>query len=213
MAAAGEALLQALQGQALVREALASAAVALYAAAGLPAVDPAALACCLAEGLFLDGASQGATVVRLPREGVSINATTAPAPVGLLDAHLQQRHGGGQGLAPQLRRLPPLNRICAMRGLLAALPGEVTCAPLALAGAAEVPEQQAGGAPRPWLLLVDGALPAIAAAIQVRRVWCACRGAGTAQVFFCETWLARSQHACRAAYEGALSACHLTHLY
>lgn len=165
VAAAGETLLLALQGTALVREALASAAVALYSAAALPAEAPAAVARCFAHGLLLAGDGGGAAPeLLLPGEGVA--AAAAPAPCGLLDAHLQRR-GSGRGLAAELQQLPPLNRICAIRGLLATMPAAVSCAPLTARWPGSGAQQQ------PWLLLLDGALPAIAAAIQVRR----CRAA------------------------------------
>lgn len=190
--AAGDALLLALQGQALVREAMASAAVALYAAAALPAARPAALARCFAQGLLVGSGSGaaggGAAPLLLLAEEADGSASKAAAAVGsgavgpaigLVDAHLRQRqarpdsavtsgssHDSGQsGLAEELSRLPPLNRICAIRGLLAAMPAAVACAPLVArwpgqAGQAGQREEQ------PWLLLVDGALPAISEAIQ-----------------------------------------------
>lgn len=184
--AAGDALLVALQGQALVREAMASAAVALYAAAALPDAPPAALACCFAQGLLLGGSSaaagQPAPVLLLPEEADAEGSAAAMAggaadfAVGLVDSHLRQRqaqpHSGSSssrgGLAGELSQLPPLNRICAIRGLLAAMPATVACAPLATrwsgqTGPAGQREEQ------PWLLLVDGALPAISAAIQASR--------------------------------------------
>lgn len=188
--AAGDALLVALQGQALVREAMASAAVALYAAAALPDAPPAALARCFAQGLLCSGGSGSAVVgqptpmLLLPTEAEGSAAAMAcgagDIAVGLVDSHLRQRQaqpnsdssrGSGRGsssqggLAGELRQLPPLNRICAIRGLLAAMPATVACAPLATrwsgqTGPAGQREEQ------PWLLLVDGALPAISAAIQ-----------------------------------------------
>lgn len=126
--AAGEALLLALQGQALVREALASAAVALYAAAALPAAAPAALARCLAQGLMLPRQDGGGQLPRLmlPEEAPAADAPLAgvsdaqegfeeqaAAPVGLLDAHLRQR---GASLAAELAKLAPISRVCAIRG-------------------------------------------------------------------------------------------------
>ncbi|KAL4419934.1 hypothetical protein ABPG75_007032 [Micractinium tetrahymenae] len=165
--AAGEALLLALQGQSLVRESLASAAVALYAAAALPAAAPAALARCLAQGLMLpaedgQGCSRPLQLL-LPTEAVAAGAAAqapsaadAAAPFGLLDGHLRQR---GASLAAELAKLSPISRVCAIRGLLSAIPAEVSCAPL-VAATPEGPAQQ------PWLPLVDGALPAISSAIQ-----------------------------------------------
>ena len=135
--AAGEALLLALQRQALVREALASAAVALYAAAALPAAPPAAVARCFAEGLLLaqpqqhipnggtsssvggSGEQPPPVLLLLPGEPAAEAAEGQRAPIGLLDARLQQRqqHGGRKaGLSAELRRLPPLSRLCAIRG-------------------------------------------------------------------------------------------------
>lgn len=163
VAAAGEALLLALRGQSLAREALASAAVALYASAALPAAAPAALARCFAEGLLAAEADGAAPPLHLllpgetaPAAGAAF-AGTAPPPAGLLDAHLRQE---GSSLVAELRRLPPLSRLCAVRGLLSALPGEVSCAPLRAVAA--------DGSQAQWLLLVDGALPAVSAAVQVR---------------------------------------------
>lgn len=140
--AAGQALLAALQGQALVRESLASAAVALYAAAALPAAAPAAMARCLAQGLMLadpllsgearqqqqQGQQQegsqpgGPPELLLPGQG-ACQAVAGPvgqapalrAPSGLLDAQLRER---GASLADELARLPPINRVCAIRGEL-----------------------------------------------------------------------------------------------
>lgn len=189
--AAGDALLGALQGQALVREALASAAVALYAAAALPAAPPAALARCFARGLMLGGGGSDASAAVEPDGPVLLLATEAeggtpaaadgaaePA-VGLVDAHLRQRqaHSSGSGtssssdesgspgqggLAGELSSLPPLNRICAIRGLLAATPAAVACAPLVPRWSGRTGQWDE----RPWLLLVNGALPAIEEAIQ-----------------------------------------------
>lgn len=162
VAAAGEALLLALRGQSLAREALASAAVALYASAALPAAAPAALARCFADGLLASEASGAAAPtprLLLPGEAAPAAGAAAAAaspPVGLLDAHLQRQ---GSSLVAELRRLPPLSRLCAVRGLLSALPAEVSCAPLRAVAA--------DGAHTQWLLLVDGALPAISAAVQV----------------------------------------------
>lgn len=186
VAAAGQALLVALQGQALVREVLASTAVALYAAVALPAAEPAALARCFAEGLVLSGGSGGGgsscgeqpavTPLRLllPGEaaGAGAGSSSAPAPpCGLVDERLRARQGGtGASLAAELQRLPALNRICAIRGLAGAMPAEVSCAPLAAAwpaGSALAAAWPAGEPQSRWLLLVDGALPAISAAIQV----------------------------------------------
>jgi hypothetical protein len=134
--AAGDALLCALSGRALVREALASAAVALAAAATLPAAPPAALALCLAEGLLLvPGGAEGGddaadsspgqplALLLLPEEAEggaesgTAGSTAPPAgrlPLGLLDCQLRQRGMGG--LAAELRRLPPISRLCALRG-------------------------------------------------------------------------------------------------
>lgn len=129
--AAGEALLLALQGQSLVREALASAAVALYAAAALPAAAPAALARCLSQGL-MPPAEHGQAgngqpkQLLLPSEapasaaaltGLTVDQATsivaaAPA-VGLLDGHLRQR---GASLEAELAKLAPITRVCAIRG-------------------------------------------------------------------------------------------------
>lgn len=175
--AAAQALLVALQGQALVREALASAAVALYAAAALPAAQPAALARCFAEGLVLAGSGgeqPAASPLRLLLPGETAAAdgggSASAPPCGLVDAQLRARQGGaGAGLAAELCRLPALNRICAIRGLAAAMPAEVSCAPLAAAwpvGSALAAAWPAGEPRSRWLLLVDGALPAISAAIQ-----------------------------------------------
>lgn len=133
--AAGEALLVALQGQVLVREALSSAAVALYAAAVLPAADPAAVARCLAQGLVLpppavQGEQQGEQLRReegeewqdqeltllLPGQAAMARAAAdaaAEVPLGWFGAALRQR---GSCLAAELRRLAPLNRACAIKG-------------------------------------------------------------------------------------------------
>lgn len=215
VAAAGQALLVALQGQALVRESLASAAVALYAAVALPAAEPAALARCFAEGLVLgvsgiDGSSSGSSAngtasggelqavaplrLLLPGEAAGGAGGSAPAvPCGLVDAWLRARQGGtGASLASELQRLPAINRICAIRGLAGAMPAEVSCAPLAAAWPAGSALAAAwpGGEPQSrWLLLVDGVLPAISAAIQV----------GWVQVLewtdACEHWLFRGVRA------------------
>lgn len=124
--AAGEALLLALQGQSLVREALASAAVALYAAAVLPAAAPAALAACLSQGLMLPGGQeqeqsggQPQPQLLLPGQAAgpyaaqAASTAEAAAAAGLLDAHLRQQ---GTSLAAELAKLAPINRVCAVRG-------------------------------------------------------------------------------------------------
>lgn len=190
--AAGHALLAALQGQALVREALASASVALYAAAALPAAAPAAMAHCFAQGLLSDAPQLLLTAHAAT--GAAAAGGAPPSP-GMLDEHLQQRGGSGSGagLAAELQRLAPVNRICALRGLLAAVPASVACAPLVVAE---------GGQGRPWLLLVDGALPEISAAIQVCLPALCLRGHAPTGVlccrWFCTRHLRSARLACRA---------------
>ena len=151
--AAGTALLRALSGSMLAREALSSAAVALYAAAALPPNPPAVMAADLAEGLrLLPGAANNAAAAAAADQGVLVS---------VLDAALRHR---GSSLVADLMRMPELSRVCALRGLLAALPAEVLCWPLAYpTDAAAGPAGDSSGA---WQLLRDGALPSLCAAIQ-----------------------------------------------
>ena len=61
----------AVQGSALAREAMSSAAVALYAAAALPAVPPATIAHELALGLFISSIGSAPNVRLITQSGMS----------------------------------------------------------------------------------------------------------------------------------------------
>ena len=187
---AGTALLEALKGTTLAREALSSAAVALCAAAVLPAASaPDSLVVCLAQGLRLapsavqllpaPAGEAGAPLSAAAADGrVLVVAEAGPGHVvGLVDAQLRQQDSS---LAAELATIPDLNRVCALRGLLAALPAEVLCAPLPwLPGGCAAGSGGGGGNGRSssckggWMLLRDGALPAICGAIKVG--FAACR--------------------------------------
>ncbi|GLC36743.1 hypothetical protein PLESTB_000787500 [Pleodorina starrii] len=172
---AGTAMLRALQGRVLVREALASAAVVLWASSLLPYVTPGAAAAAFGQGLFFSspggsggggaGAGPGAVLVY-----DSAGATQAgEAPLGSwLDEWL--RNHRGSSLVSELRRFSPIGRICSLKGLVTAMPKEATCAPLWVhcASASDAPppppqpqpavDTAATDGRRPWHFLIDGAL-------------------------------------------------------
>lgn len=106
----------------LAREALASAAVALYAAATLPAASPQATALHFAEGLLMPPAAApaaaGAASLRLVVPGVGAAVSSGDGalegpPLSLLDAKLRS---GGSSLVAELRRMPSISRVCALKG-------------------------------------------------------------------------------------------------
>jgi hypothetical protein len=142
-----------LQGNLLVREALASAAVLLYAVAALPDQRPDTMALAIARGLLCPGEQ-----LELPPAADSTSSSQqqqAGAGPGLLDTLLQQQ---GTSLVQQLQTLSPVGRICAIRGLLTCLPRATLCATLV-----HTPVRQP---PRSWHLLADGVLPAACAAVE-----------------------------------------------
>lgn len=116
------------QGSVLAREALASAAVALYAATTLPAATPQAVALHFAEGLLrpppqtIHPSSEGGhaedakrnrpTATRLVAAAGGPTALEAP-PLGLVDTQLRD---GGSSLVHQLQGLPDIARVCALKG-------------------------------------------------------------------------------------------------
>jgi hypothetical protein len=172
---ATEALLAALHSQALVREGMASAAVGLWHAALLPAVPPAAAALAVVRGLELDGggASQGGqdgAAGAALRPGAELEAAWLEGSLveALLAARAEAARGPGAAaaarrahgscLAAELADVGPLGRLCAVKGLLMALPAQVLCCDL---------NGGAGGASDgSWCVLIDGALPVAARALQ-----------------------------------------------
>lgn len=106
----------------LAREALASAAVALYAAATLPAASPQATALHFAEGLLMPPAAApaaaGAASLRLVALGADAAVSSGDGalegpPLSLLDAKLRS---GGSSLVAELHRMPAISRVCALKG-------------------------------------------------------------------------------------------------
>lgn len=124
------------QGRALVREALASAAVVLWAASLLPAVEPGAAAAAFGQGLFFAASPTvvaGATVGSIPvydssyGSGSVVDAAAAVAAAvgtypplgGWLDEWFRSR---GSSLVAELHRFSPIGRICSLKGLVTAMP-------------------------------------------------------------------------------------------
>ncbi|GAB4815827.1 hypothetical protein N2152v2_002873 [Parachlorella kessleri] len=191
-----------MQGSVLAREALASAAVALYAAATLPSGDPRAAALHFSEGLLLPGpaavdtpaplgAGAGSTTAAPPAAALGGGSIPTPAAelrlrkpggvaklvaerggpgavegpsLGLLDEELRSR---GSCLVAELQSLPAISRVCALKGLLYALPMEVCCTPLLLLKARPGVEGEEGdGGGQPWMLLTDGAISVLSEAVR-----------------------------------------------
>ncbi|KAK9830510.1 hypothetical protein WJX72_012147 [[Myrmecia] bisecta] len=168
---AAEAMLEALQGASLAREALSSAAVALSAAARLPSVQPAVSALEIAEGLDL-----------APQPGMLGLAEGLQG----IDAGIvaEQLAAAGTSLPQRLRQLSAFAKICALKGLVSMLPTAVLCAPLQLhhpqgsphdansSGTAAVQPGPAadianGQTQEAWCWLSRGALPAACAGVLV----------------------------------------------
>lgn len=146
---AARAMLQALQGRALVREAMASAASVLWVTALAPGLPPPAVAAVFATGLFLspEQTSQGASIQWTgpdvghnspPAAGASAAAlpgcSGASDPyrgLGVVDEGL--RAAGGRGLVQELQRLSAVGKLCGLKGLATVLPlRDVLCSPLRL---------------------------------------------------------------------------------
>jgi hypothetical protein len=133
VAAAAECMLEALQGTALVREAMASAAVVVWAAATLPEVPAGAAAAAFAAGLTptqLDASSlASAAGAGSSTTSSSSNGTKSLQQVwsssSLLEQLLQAR---GSSLVSELQQASPAGRICAVKGLLTAMPAEALMA-------------------------------------------------------------------------------------
>jgi hypothetical protein len=119
------------QGRALIREALASAAVVLWAAALLPHVAPGAAAAAFGQGLFFgiappppppagDGAADAAGTQVLVYDSGAAGLVPGDAPLNAwLDEWLRSR---GSSLVSELRRFSPIGRICSLKGLVTAMP-------------------------------------------------------------------------------------------
>jgi hypothetical protein len=125
VAAAATCMLEALQGTALVREAMASAAVVVWAAATLPDVPAAAAAAAFAAGLTpsqLDAAA-AAACASSGSSGLSLQQVWSSS--SLLEQLLQAQ---GSSLVTELQRASPAGRICAVKGLLTAMPAEALMA-------------------------------------------------------------------------------------
>jgi hypothetical protein len=124
VAAAAECMLEALQGNALVREAMASAAVVVWAAATLPDVPAAAAAAAFAAGLTpcqLHAAAPQEVATGSLSSSSSMSLQEVWASSSLLEQFLQAR---GSSLVAELHRASPAGRICAVKGLLTAMPAE-----------------------------------------------------------------------------------------
>ena len=120
-------MLRALQGRALVREAMASAASVVWVAALTPDVPVARIAAQLAEGLFLDE-DQVAS-------GAEISASEGFPPSGpgrgsVAEGAVERglREAWASSLALELRRASPVGRTCGVKGFTTALPLEALCA-------------------------------------------------------------------------------------
>jgi hypothetical protein len=125
-------MLSALQGTLLVREAMASAAVVVWAAAVLPAVPPAAAALVFAAGLMpqqLPERCVAAAAAAAESAPLSAAVSTGPALASQLlhcfsSSSLLQQHlaASGSSLLAELQAIPAAAKVCAVRGLLTAMP-------------------------------------------------------------------------------------------
>ncbi|KAG1680341.1 hypothetical protein FOA52_015431 [Chlamydomonas sp. UWO 241] len=174
---AASAMLCAMQGPGLVREALASAASVVWVSVLVPGgLAPPAAAALLAEGLFL-GEGQAGAGASIRWAGGDSGRTHSggagggggggdnePPPVArcAVDTLLRSASGAatgaasgsggsGGGLAHELRRCSIVGKICGLKGLVTALPLAASCATLALRGAR-------GAEPVPFCFLMDGVL-------------------------------------------------------
>jgi hypothetical protein len=137
VAAAAECMLEAMQGTALVREAMASAAVVVWAAATLPDVPAGAAAAAFAAGLTPSQLDTSSSLLAAAAAAAAGSSTTTSSCSGtkalqevwssssLLEQLLQAR---GSSLVSELQRASPAGRICAVKGLLTAMPAEALMA-------------------------------------------------------------------------------------
>ncbi|KAF6263138.1 putative death-receptor fusion protein-domain-containing protein [Scenedesmus sp. NREL 46B-D3] len=129
VAAAADCMLEALQGTALVREAMASAAVVVWAAATLPDVPAAAAAAAFAAGLTPGQLDKSAEAGAKPCVTITNTSSFSLQEVwsssSLLEQLLQAR---GSSLVLELQRASPAGRVCALKGLLTAMPAEALMA-------------------------------------------------------------------------------------
>lgn len=148
---AAQSMLSALHGLLMVREALASAAVVVWAAAVLPAVPPTAAALAFAVGLMpgqvpagIADIAAGSAADAVGSTGSSTDGVSTRARELLQEwrenSLLEQQLAlNGTSLALQLQKAPAVARVCALKGLLAAMPAA------ALAGNLGLQQQRTGG--------------------------------------------------------------------
>ena len=172
---AADAMLLGLRSRALIREAVVSAAVAVWQAALLPEVPPAAAAYAFARGLSLGAGGSGgaalppnAALEAAWLEGSVVERALA-ARAGAAAA-AADRAAYGSVFAAELARCSPLGRLCALKGLVTALPVRSLCCDLSAVASAggtdSGTDSSSGNAGTGWGLLIDGALPAALASIQ-----------------------------------------------
>lgn len=129
---AAQSMLCTLQGSLVVREALASAAVVVWSAAILPAVPPTAASLVVAAGLTPEQLPPGLAAAAAAVAGAhgvcarsgSISARAQQLLQAWRDSSLleQQLALQGRSLVAELQAAPHVARVCALRGLLAAMP-------------------------------------------------------------------------------------------
>lgn len=119
MVACARVMISALQGEVLVREAMASAAVLIWAVAAQPGVAPDVSARMFAEGLFFSPGGSGQEAIPS-----LVGSQVADEVSGFLDTHLRR---GGSSLAAEMQHFSALGRVCALKGLLTVMPQAVLC--------------------------------------------------------------------------------------
>lgn len=124
-------MLRALQGRALVREAMASAASVVWITALTPDVSAIRVAAQLAEGLFLDKdqVETGAEIVPAAHPSAQ-NHSGKDADDNKHEGAVERglREVWASSLTLELRRVSPVGRTCGVKGFTTALPLEALCA-------------------------------------------------------------------------------------
>jgi hypothetical protein len=145
-----QSMLCALQGSLLVREALASAAVVVWSAAALPAVPPTTAALAFAAGLMRDHLPPGlvaAVGVAAPDAAAASAGTVSMRAQQLLQTWHnsslleQQLAAQGRSLIVVLQDMPLVARVCALRGLLAAMPAAALAGDLGMHPQRTLPQE------------------------------------------------------------------------
>lgn len=158
---AAQTMFRALQGKALVREALSSAAVVAWAVAVLPAVPPQHTTILVSQGLFGHVLPEGCKLV-VDQNPAEVGAAAAAgvegssgASSGLLDSCLALQ---GSSWLAEMQQYSETGKVCAVKGLMTSAPMATLCARLNLVSA--------NGRASPWHFLTDGVLTAACQAVE-----------------------------------------------